>query len=143
MKPLCLNIPDRRRRVTGQNAPVVDELFEESAAGAFTLRVQVQPGAGRSAVVGRHGNALKLKVAAPPEKGRANAACAVLIAEILGLKPADIELASGESSRSKRFRISGLERDDLADRLGRALEDAPLGGGNARSRRDVPGSPRL
>ena len=118
---------------------VVDELFDDSSDGSFVLKVHVQPGAGRSAIVGRHGDSVKVKVAAPPEGGRANDACAALLAEALGVKAAEVTLASGGSSRSKRFSVTGLERDDLVQRLELALEQAPLGGGNARSRRNVPG----
>jgi uncharacterized protein len=117
---------------------VVDDLFEVSSDGTFLVRVHVQPGAGRTAVVGRHGDALKLKVGAPPEQGRANEACAALLAEILGIKPADVALSSGGSSRTKRFTVSGIEQDDLIQRLELALADAPLGGGNARTNRGIP-----
>ena len=115
---------------------MVEELFAVSSDGSFVIRVHVQPGAGRTSVVGRHGDALKLKVAAPPEQGRANDACAALLAEILGVKPSNVTLSSGGSSRSKRFTVTGIERDDLAHRLDLALEQAPLGGGTARKRGD-------
>lgn len=122
---------------------MVDDLFEESG-DAFIVRVQLHPGAGRTAVVGRHGDALKLKVAAPPEQGRANDACVSLLASLLGIDEAKVTLSAGAQSRSKRFRVEGIERDDLVHRLEIALEDAPLGGnrsaGNARGRRGVPGS---
>ena len=121
---------------------MVEELFDVSSDGSFVIKVQVQPGAGKTAVVGRHGDALKLKVAAPPEQGRANEACAALIAEIVGVKPAAVTLTSGASSRSKRFAVTGIERDDLVHRLRVALDDAPLGGGTARSRDRMPGSQR-
>ena len=121
---------------------MVDDLFEVSSDGSFVLKVQVQPGAGKTALVGRHGDALKVKVAAPPEHGRANDACAALIAELLGIKTSDVALSSGGSSRSKRFAVSGLEQDEFVERLERALSDAPLGGGNARPGRNVSGSRR-
>ncbi|HEX7166927.1 MAG TPA: DUF167 domain-containing protein [Acidimicrobiales bacterium] len=120
-----------------------DDLFEVAGDGSLVLRVHVQPGAGRTAVVGRHGDALKVKVAAPPEQGRANDACVALVAQIAGVKPAAVELVSGASSRSKRFKVTGLEPDELGAALDRALEDAPLGGstgGNTRpdTNRSVP-----
>ena len=123
---------------------MTDDLFEDSGDGTYVLRLHVQPGAGRTSVVGRHGDALKVKVAAPPEQGRANEACAALVASILGVKPASVALTSGETSRSKRFKVTGIERDDLVQRLDLALEDAPLGGvrpgGSAPARRGVRGS---
>lgn len=91
------------------------------AAGAVVLRVHVQPGAGRSAIVGRHGDALKVKVAAPPVEGRANAAVAELLSRTFGCRAADVELVSGPSSRSKRFRLSGVDPDTFADLLAAVL----------------------
>lgn len=95
----------------------VDDLFSVAGDDAVVLHVHVQPAAGRSAVVGRHGTSLKVRVAAPPEAGRANAACAELLAETFGLKAAQVELVSGPSSRAKQFRLSGLDVDDFRRRL--------------------------
>ena len=102
------------------------------------LRLHVQPGAGRTAVSGIHGDALKVRVAAPPEKGRANDACRELVAELADVKPAAVELSSGASSRSKRFTVTGADVDELVRRLELALEEAS---GNARGRGSVPKSP--
>jgi uncharacterized protein (TIGR00251 family) len=102
------------------------------------VRVHVQPGAGRTSVVGRHGDALKVKVASPPEKGRANDACSDLIAELAGVKAADVELISGATSRSKRFRLTVPDVEEFTRRLDLALEEAT---GNSRGRGSVPKSP--
>jgi uncharacterized protein (TIGR00251 family) len=91
---------------------------------AVVLRVHVQPGAGRSAVVGRHGTSLKVRVAAPPVDGRANVAATALVAETLGVKEGDVELVSGQRSRLKRFRIAGIEAEDVEFRLCQALAEA-------------------
>ena len=99
---------------------MLDDLFDVSDDGAVVLRLHVQPGAGRTAVVGRHGDALKVKVAAPPEGGRANEACVALVASLFGVKPAEVELAGGGSSRSKRLRVTGVEPAEV----GRLLEEA-------------------
>ena len=93
----------------------------------------MQPGAGRSAVVGRHGDALKLRIAAPPTGGRANQAVLELLAATLGAKPADVELVGGDSSRSKRARVKGVEIDDLKRRLETAI--ASGGQGPAKGQR--------
>ncbi len=98
------------------------------------LRVHVQPGAGRNAVMGRHGDALKVKVGAPPADGRANAAVVALLAKSLGVPEARVTLESGASSRSKRVRIAGMSGADV-DRL---LELAIAG--NAKG---APGVSRL
>jgi uncharacterized protein (TIGR00251 family) len=98
------------------------------------LRVHVQPGAGRSAIVGVHGTSLKVRVAPPPVDGRANVAAAALVAATLGVPERDVELVSGERSRLKRFRVAGVETDEVDARLGRALADAEARIGEPRHR---------
>jgi uncharacterized protein (TIGR00251 family) len=117
---------------------VVSELFDVSSDGVVVLRLHVQPGAGRTAVTGRYGDALKVKVAAPPEGGRANEACAELIAKVAGVKRADVEVVAGASSRTKRVKVAGVEPDDLERLLSLALDEAS---GNARGGGSVPKSP--
>ena len=103
----------------------LDELYTAQGDDAVVLNVHVQPGAGRTVVVGRHGTALKVRVAAPPERGRANDACAALLMETFG--PCRVELVGGVSSRSKRFRISGIDGDEFRRRLERAMHDGAAG----------------
>jgi uncharacterized protein len=94
------------------------------AGDAIVLSVHVQPGAGRSAVVGRHGTALKVRVAAPPLDGRANAATIALLATSLDVADREVTLVSGEKSRLKRFRVTGAEPAELVERLERVLDTA-------------------
>jgi uncharacterized protein (TIGR00251 family) len=101
----------------------VSDLYDVSPEG-IVLRIHVQPGAGRSAVVGRHGDSLKVRVAAPPVEGRANEATRALLAEALALPTDDVELTSGQSSRAKRFRLKGVEAEDADKRLRLALDNA-------------------
>ncbi|TML92528.1 MAG: YggU family protein [Actinobacteria bacterium] len=101
----------------------------EPAEATVVLHVHVQPGAGRTAVVGRHGNALKVRVAAPPQAGRANDASAALLAETFGVGAAQVELVGGASSREKRFRISGIELDGFRRRLEQVVEEGKAGPG--------------
>jgi uncharacterized protein (TIGR00251 family) len=110
---------------------LVSDLFTTNDDGTFTLSIHAQPGAGRSAVVGRHGDALKVRVAAPPERGRANDALAGLLAEEFGVKANDVELVSGATSRSKRFRVRGVEPEEVPRVLERLLEAGDGGGGPA------------
>ena len=118
---------------------MVSQPFDVSDDGSVVLRLHVHPGAGRTTVVGRHGDALKVKVAAPPEQGRANDACAELVADLAGVEAGAVELTGGASSRSKRFRVSGVDPDELGRRLDQAVEDAQ---GNAPGRPGVRKSPR-
>ena len=99
----------------------VDDLFRADGDDAVVLHVHVQPAAGRSALVGRHGTALKVRVAAAPEGGRANTACIDLLAEAFGLKATQVELVSGPSSRVKQFRLSDLDVDAFRVQLERVV----------------------
>ena len=109
-----------------------DDILEPRDDGSFVLRVHAQPGAGRSQVVGRHGDALKVRVAAPPEGGRANDAVAKLLAETLGAAARDIELVGGASSRQKRFLVKGVDLDDARRLLGRLVTGSTPASADAR-----------
>jgi uncharacterized protein len=99
----------------------------------LVVALHVQPGAGRTEVVGRHGAALKLKVAAPPVDGRANDAVCKLLAELVGVPPTSAELVSGASSRTKRVRLRGVEAATLEAVLDPLLRDGGvIGGGRGR-----------
>lgn len=76
------------------------------------LKLKVVPGSSRNQIVGWLGDALKIKVSAPPEKGKANEAVMDLIANELGINSDDIEIESGHSSPSKIIAIEGM--DDAA-----------------------------
>ncbi len=105
----------------------VDDLYQAAGDDAVVLNVHVQPGAGRSAVVGRHGIALKVRVAAAPEGGRANDATAALLAETFG--PSQVELVAGAASRSKRYRLAGIDTDEFRRRLERVVAAGTPGQG--------------
>ncbi|MGI8777017.1 MAG: DUF167 domain-containing protein [Acidimicrobiales bacterium] len=105
----------------------LDELYTTAGDDAVVLNVHLQPGAGRTSVVGRHGSALKVRVAVPPEAGRANEACATLLTGTFAA--ASVELVGGEKSREKRFKIGGIDLDDFRRQLERAVEDAAGGPG--------------
>jgi uncharacterized protein len=78
-----------------------------SAAGAdLVLSLHIQPGAKKTEVVGLHGEALKLRLSAPPVDGKANEALIAFVADILGVAKARVSLVSGASSRAKRLRVS-------------------------------------
>ena len=99
---------------------MLEDLLEPTEDGGLLLRVHVSPGAGRSAVVGRHGDALKLRVAAPPTGGRANDACVALLAGVLGVGADAVAITSGATSRTKRVKVAGIEVADAR----RLLEEA-------------------
>jgi uncharacterized protein (TIGR00251 family) len=98
---------------------------------AIVLRLHVQPGAGRAAVVGRRGDALHVRVAPRPVEGRANAACVELVAELFDVAPARVELLSGARSREKRLRVEGVSPDRARGAIAAALDRAGAGSGPA------------
>jgi uncharacterized protein (TIGR00251 family) len=116
---------------------MVDDLFQirdqkgegEDATADIVLNVHVQPGAGRSAVVGRHGTALKVRVAAPPQGGRANDACLELLADTFGVQPDHVGLAGGASSRAKRFELRDVALDGFRRRLETVVHAGQAGPG--------------
>jgi uncharacterized protein (TIGR00251 family) len=69
--------------------------------GALVLAIHAQPNAKRTEVVGLHGDALKIRLAAPALDGRANDCLVGFIAERLGVKRSQVNVVQGESSRNK------------------------------------------
>lgn len=82
------------------------------------VRVKVVPGSRATAIVGRLGNRLKVKVAAPPEDGRANQALCELIAGALGVRSANVEVVQGMTSPEKVLRVRGVIAAEAESRLG-------------------------
>lgn len=82
--------------------------LRDDGAGRLTLRLHVQPGARRTETAGLHGDALKLRLAAPPVDGRANECLIAFLAQQAGVARAAVELASGAGSRRKVVRIHGV-----------------------------------
>jgi hypothetical protein len=81
------------------------------------LTLHIQPGVKKTEVVGLHGEALKIRLAAPPVDGKANAALIEFIAAKVGVGRTAVELVGGETSRAKRVRIGGMTAQDAATRL--------------------------
>jgi hypothetical protein len=82
----------------------------------------VSPGAARSEIVGRHGEAWKVRVAAPPESGKANDALVELLASTLGVSRSGIEILSGHGSRDKTVVVEGLGDEEIAARFAAPVE---------------------
>jgi uncharacterized protein (TIGR00251 family) len=84
----------------------------------ITLTLHVQPGAKRSEIAGLHGDALKIKLAAPPSEGRANAALLRFIADLFAVPLRNIGLKQGGQSRHKVVAVTGskVEPESLLTR---------------------------
>jgi uncharacterized protein (TIGR00251 family) len=81
------------------------------------LRLRVSPGARKTQLAGRYGDAWKVRVSAPPEDGRANAAVVALLAERLGLPRRNVSIVSGLASRDKVVEMDGIDQNELERRL--------------------------
>lgn len=86
------------------------------------LTLRVSPGAARSAVVGRYGAGWKVRVAAPPEDGKANDAVVKLLAATLALHERDVRIVSGRASRDKTVALAGLRPEEIERRLAEASD---------------------
>ncbi len=93
--------------------------------------VQVSPRASRSRVLGRHGDRLKVQLAAPPADGAANRALLDVIARALDVPARDVDLVRGGASRRKTLRVRGLPLEGVRARLGLAGLLALLGAATA------------
>ena len=82
--------------------------------------VEVTTRAPASAVMGRRGGALKVKVKAPPVEGKANKEVIKVVAAFLGVPPSNVRLARGAASRVKYLEVAGLTEAALAAALARA-----------------------
>ena len=82
-----------------------------------TLQIRVIPRAGRTAVAGRRGESILIRLAAAPVDGAANDALITLLSDTLGVPRRQITIVSGEKSRDKRVEIAGLDDAAVAARL--------------------------
>ena len=78
------------------------------AGDDVVLSLRIQPGAKRTEVAGVYGEALKIRLNAPPVDGKANDALIAFLAERLGVPKARVVLEAGQTSRSKRVRVVGV-----------------------------------
>ena len=90
----------------------------KAVEGGVEIAVKVVPGASRSRLMGLLGDALKVQVAAPAEKGKANAAVAALIAGKLGVAVKAVEIVAGQTTPNKRVRVMGVTPSAAAGALG-------------------------
>ena len=81
--------------------------------GAVTIAVRVVPRASRSEITGAMDGALKVRIASPPVEGAANAELIKLFAKALGVSKSTVEIVSGQSSKSKHIRISGVSAEKV------------------------------
>lgn len=81
------------------------------------IAVKVVPGARHDRVVGRLGDALKVQVSAPPERGKANEAVQRVLAEFFGVRPGQVSVVAGHATPRKTVQIEGIEPGDVEIRV--------------------------
>ena len=87
------------------------------------LPVRAQPNARENGILGERAGALRVGVTAAPEKGKANAAIAGMLAGALGCRGSSLVLLAGETARDKRFLVLGLDPEALRTRLEPLIAD--------------------
>ena len=103
---------------------VPESAVRPAPSGGAVLRVKVVPGASRSEIVGGIGDRVKIAIAVPAEKGGANRALELLLAEALNLTRRSITIASGATSPEKEVLVSGMGPEELRDRVNAAARPA-------------------
>jgi uncharacterized protein (TIGR00251 family) len=86
-----------------------------------TLKVRVVPRASKTGFAGRSGDAVRVRLTAPPVEGAANAALVDFMAGALGVRRSEVTIVSGDKGREKMLAFSSLDAGELADRVARAL----------------------
>ena len=97
----------------------MEELFLRESPEGVSIGIRVQPRAGRNKIQGVHDGCLKVCIAAAPVEGEATRQCLRFLAEIFQVSPSRIVLLSGVQSRSKVFRIQGMNSAECRLILGR------------------------
>jgi uncharacterized protein len=81
------------------------------------LPVKVHPGASRNEITGFTGGVLLVKIAAPPEKGKANQELTDFLSRLLGVKKSSISIIKGKTGRNKLIAIEGLNPEEIIKRI--------------------------
>jgi uncharacterized protein (TIGR00251 family) len=90
----------------------------DETGDAVTFAIKVHPRAKKNAITGELGDALKVSVTTPPVEGRANLACIELLAKLLKVPRSSVTIASGQTSRNKVMRVTGLSAHQVRERIG-------------------------
>ncbi len=90
--------------------------IHESANGV-TFAIRVHPRARKNSITGELGDALKVALTAPPIDGRANEACIEFFAKLLAVQRSAVSIVSGETSRNKVIRVTGLSAEAVRSKL--------------------------
>ena len=95
----------------------MSDWYRLTGDGAISLTLHIQPGAKKTEFAGLHGDALKIRLAAPPVDGKSNEALIRFIADTLGLAKSAVSLKSGQTSRRKVVEVQGASVASVAGLL--------------------------
>lgn len=84
-------------------------MYVKAVPGGVVFKIRVMPRSARDELAGVHGEALKVRLTAPPVEGAANEACIAYLARCLGLPRRRLSIVSGQSSREKLIRVEGVD----------------------------------
>lgn len=87
------------------------------------IAIHVTPKSGRDEIAGWRGGELSVRVTAPPEDGKANAAARAVLADALGVAKSSVSVVRGETARHKQLEVEGVGPEDVA----RVFGEPPLG----------------
>ena len=95
--------------------------IRETSKGVL-LPVRAVPRASKNEIQGVHGDALKVRLQAPPVEGKANQALIRFLSDALDIPRSQFSIASGETGRNKAVLITGLSKEDLVHRIRKVIE---------------------
>lgn len=92
-------------------------LATQEKDGSLAFPVRVVPKAKKNEIVGVEGEVLKVRIAAPPVRGKANEALVKFLAQALGVRKRQVEIVRGQRARDKTIRVRGLSEKEARKRL--------------------------
>ncbi|MCB1154708.1 MAG: YggU family protein [Deltaproteobacteria bacterium] len=84
---------------------------------AAVLKIRLSPRASRDAVLGRHGDRVKISITSPPVDGQANEHLVKFVAKKLGVAKSRVEITAGHTSKDKTLRITGVDQSEAVAKL--------------------------
>ncbi|MBN2133166.1 MAG: DUF167 domain-containing protein [Sedimentisphaerales bacterium] len=96
----------------------------QADAAGVTFTAKIVPGSSRTAVAGLLDDMIKIKVAAAPERGKANQCLVAFLAKRLGVKKNAVHITAGQTSPVKRVQVKGISSETLLEKLGLGTQGA-------------------
>ncbi len=106
---------DRRKRYKEEITGKMLKIYK--AGDGVTFKVKVQPGAAKNEIIGVQGDVLKIKINAPPMRGKANKALMDFLVKELGVKKSEVEILGGHASRVKTIKVVGEGTEKILQEL--------------------------